>query len=290
MIARRQFISAATALSAGAAIMPARLGAASAPAPGAIAVLDPLETMVRLRARTDGELSIAWLDAQREFVMDGEIKPFCSLHALVLTKFRKSGKAYAAETVEITYYCDPTTGELLETALMPGASEPVDVPIYRAGPTQVRFMESLDEWEQHDPAESKAATAAFAPPSWVHLVRGVHKPSMRDDEIYVRADEYGRAYADRTKPPSVWYREWIVWKGNTREILETANPDVASDFSYAAMSSLRPWMKMGAAQAHTTSNGRGAKVASLDGLPTKLTQLLLEHDPKALDQPAAYFE
>lgn len=251
--------------------------------------LDPVETMVRLRSRTDGKLSISWLDASRETMIEGEIQPFCRLLSYVLTKFHRDGETYAAKTFEFAYYCDPKTGELLDTVVMPGASEPVMVPIYRAGPTLVRFRQAFDEWEEYHPDDLGAASAKFAPPSWVHLVRGVHQPGVIDDDIYVRADEYGRAYADRSKPPSVYYREWIVWKGSAHAIFETDSPDVASDFSYGAASSFRPWMKMEGVDGHTIENGRGAKVASIAALPPLLTGLLEKHDPKALDNPESLF-
>ena len=189
MIDRRKFVGGmgigATAL----AVMPANsLHARDASIDIAnIEKLDPVETMVRLRSRTDGQLSIAWLDAQREIFIDGDVIPFCRMFACVLTKFQKIDDRWEADTVEITYYCDPQSGELLDTFTMPGASEPVSVPIYRSGPQRVRFSRSLDEWEEHRPAT--ASDASFAPPSWVHLVRGVREPIVSQNDLYVRADE-----------------------------------------------------------------------------------------------------
>ncbi|WP_417608533.1 DUF1838 family protein [Parasphingorhabdus sp.] len=289
MIARRQFIRSVAAISGSTAIMPNSLLAAASAAQPSVRTLDPLETMIRMRARTDGALSIAWLEAQRELVAGSDINPFCKLYAMVLTKFRKEGDAFIGNTVEITYYCDLETGELLETTIMPGGTETVEVPIYRSGPQDVRFKKSLDEWEKHDPKNTGASSGAFAPAAWVHLVRGVHDPSQLGDKIYLRADEYGRVYIDRSKPPSVFYREWIVWQADARQLLETDNPDVPSSFSYSAASGLRPWMKLEGVQGHTMSNGVGAKVERVDQLPPQLIKLLQEHDPRALESPESYF-
>ena len=289
MIARRQFISSAAAISATAAMMPAKLAAAHSAPLANLDALDPLETMIRMRARTDGALSIAWLEAQREIVINGDIRPFCKLYALVLTQFRKVGDAFIGNTVEVTYYCNTETGDLLGRTVIPGGSEPVDVPIYRSGPMDVKFKRSLDEWEMHEPSKSGSSSAAFAPPSWVHMVRGVHNPSQLGDTIYLRADEYGRVYTDRTKPPAVFYREWIVWQADAQQLLATDNPDVPSSFSYSSASGLRPWMKLDGVQGHTMSNGVGAKVDRVDQLPPHLIMLLEQNDPRAVETPESYF-
>lgn len=286
MVNRRQFVATAGAMAAAASARPV-LGMFAGHETDL--ALDPLDTMIRLRARTDGELSIAWLDARRELVFNGEIAPFCGVYALVLAKFRQNGNAWVGNTVEITYYYDPTTGERLKTTHLPGASGPIEVPIYRAGPQDVRFKQSLDEWERHEPKGSGAASEAFAPASDVHLVRGVHDPYVLDGTLYLRADEYGRVYTDKSKPPAVYYREWIVWKAKAEDVLETTNPDVPSSFSYAAASGIRPWMKLPSDRGHTISNGIGAKVETVDELPPQLIQLLSENDPQALEAPEAYF-
>lgn len=286
MINRRQFVASAGVMAAAASARPA-LGLASGTQTGLD--LDPLETMIRLRARTDGEMSIAWLDARRELVFDGNITPFCGVYALVLTKFRKDGEAWVGNTVEITYYYDPATGERMETTHLPGASGPVEVPIYRAGPQDVRFKRSLDEWERHEPKGTGAASAAFAPPSDVHLVRGVHDPYVLDGTLYLRADEYGRVYTDKSKPPAVFYREWIVWQAQAESVLDTRDPDVSSSYSYAAASGIRPWMKLPSDRGHTLSNGVGSKVETVDELPPQMIQLLSKNDPQALEAPEAYF-
>ena len=290
MIDRRKFVGGVGAGSAALAFMPASILHAQQPLIDASQVekLDPIETMVRLRSRTDGQLSIAWLDAQREIFIDGDVIPFCRMFACVLTKFNKIGEVWEAETIEITYYCDAKSGELLESFTMPGASEPVSVPIYRTGPQRVRFSRSLDEWEEHRPAT--AGEAGFAPPSWVHLVRGVRDPIVSHDDLYLRADEYGRVYPDRSKPPPVYYREWIVWKGDAKTILETDLADVPSDYSYSALSSFRPWMQMGTIQGHTMSNGRGAKIASMDEMPPQIARLLNRHHPEAFRDPNSLFK
>lgn len=289
MINRRQtLIGASAGLAIGALARP--FGAKAAEAPRFdIAALDPVETMVRMRSRSDQKLSISWLDAQRDVVLNGDVTPFCRMAAVVMSQFRRQGDLWAARTIERAYYCDPASGVLLKEVTMPGAVTPVTVPIYRSGPHDVRFHRALDEWERHEPKNGSVSSEAFAPPSWVHLVRGVRDPSMIGDDIYLRADEYGRAYADRAKPPSVFYREWIVWRAKADAIFDKSITDVPADYSYSAITSFRPWMKVEGIRGHTAENGRGTKIASIDELPEFHRKLLAEHDPVMLDNPLSMF-
>ena len=80
-----------------------------------------------------------------------------------------------------------------------------------------------------------------------------------------------------------------MWKGDAKTILETDLADVPSDYSYAALSSFRPWMKMGNVDGHTMSNGRGAKIANMGELPPQIARLLERHHPEALRDPDSLF-
>jgi hypothetical protein len=247
--------------------------------------LDPLTTVMRLRGSADGALSMSYLQAVRELVVDGEVMPFCSLNAFVLARYVPKGALYEAQILEVTYYLDPQTGALLDQFKFPGAQAPVRVPKYRTGPITVRFAQGLDEWEQVNPGNKGEASADFAPPSSVRLQRSVGQPWLDGNRLFIRSDEYGRAYVDKAKAPAVFYREWIVWRGDVNTILTSDAPSLPSEYSYAAMSSWRPWMKMGNTNGHTVSNGRGRKIAALEELPEGFYALLKEHDPDVLEDP-----
>lgn len=252
--------------------------------------LDPLTTVMRLRGSADGALTMSYLQAVRELVVDGEVIPFCSLNAFVLARYVPVGDLYEAQILEVTYYLDPQTGALLDQFKFPGAQAPVRVPKYRTGPITVRFAQGLDEWEQVNPGNTGEASADFAPPSSVRLQRNVGEPWLDGNRLFIRSNEYGRAYVDKAKPPAVFYREWIVWRGDLQTVLTSDAPSLPSEYSYAAMSSWRPWMKMGNTNGHTVSNGRGRKISTLEELPKGLHALLKEHDPDVLADPEKALE
>lgn len=285
-IARRGLIGAAGA----AAVLP---GFAAPPkaTPGdtdlRLAALNPLETVMRLRGSADGALTLAYLDAVRELVIEGDIIPFCNLKALIVARYVPRGAMFEAQVLECAYYIDPNTGEPHEQFRFPGAAEAVKVPKYRTGPITVRFSKSLDEWEDVNPGNAGEASADFAPPSSVRLQRSVSAPWSDGPTLLIRSNEYGRAYTDRAKPPAVFYREWIIWRGNVDQALNSDAPNLPSEYSYSALSSWRPWMKMGNTPGNTAENGRGKKIASVDDLPEDLKRLVAQNDPDVLDNPAA---
>ncbi len=276
MISRRLLMAAAPALALG-----SRLGAATPEVP-----TDRLATMMRMRGSLDDRIVAGWLDAERSTVIDGEIVPFCRILAATVSRFRMMGDACEATTLEVAYYLDPVTGKLLEEFRFPGASAPVPVPLYRAGPTKIRYAVDVDYWEENEPTAKGAASTAFAPRSSVHLQRSIGAPRLHDGSVYMRSNEYGRVYPVRSAPPSIFYREWMIWRANAADLLGSSAPSVSADFMYSALSSWRPWMQMGNTKGHTAENGRGAKAASPADFPSELQALIKARDPDVLDDPA----
>lgn len=275
MIPRRTLVAGAAAI-------------AAAPRAGFAITMSPaerLETMIRMRGDTSGGIAFAWLDAIRSTVIDGEIRPMCRMVAALLGRFERRDDQFEATILEVAYYLDPATNEVLKTFRFPGSSRDVAVPKYRTGPAKVRYGIDLSEWEEHTPGEPGKATAAFAPKSSVHLERNVGFPTIEGGILSLRSDEYGRVYTDKSKPPTVFYREWMIWHSKADDLLKSRATNVPSTFAYSALSSWRPWMQMGDIKGHTAENGHGAKVDSLEKIPPLLHGLIIAQDPDVLEDP-----
>lgn len=277
MIERRSFVTGLIA----AAAMPAHA------AEHAMTPAERLEAMVRLRGDTAGGLTFGWLDAVRSTVIDGDIQPFCRLMAASVSRFERRGDLFEATTLEVAYYVDPKTGAPFQKFRFPGATHDVEVPAYRTGPSKVRFGIDLSEWEEIDRSGPGQVSPAFAPTkASVHLERSVGIPTIDKGKIFLRSDEYGRVYADKSKPPVVFYREWLIWEGQADAVLHSRASSIPSTHSYSALSSWRPWMQMGDIKGHTAENGHGAKVASPADFPEELRALISSRDPDVLKNPA----
>lgn len=249
--------------------------------------LDPVTTAMRMRGSADGALTMSYLDAVREIMLDGEITPFCKLQAFVVARYVPVGDVFEAQIIEVAYYTDFETNEQLTSFKFPGQTEAVSVPKYRTGPIKVRFANTLDEWEDVNPGKAGEASANFAPRSRVRLQRSVKTPTIEGDKLFIRTNEYGRAYVNGAKSPSVFYREWIIYEAETSDIYASDAPSIPATYSYSAMSSFRPWMKLEGRTGHTAENGRGRKIWSPAELPPEIYSLVEKHDPDLLKEPEA---
>jgi hypothetical protein len=245
-----------------------------------------LEAYMRIRGRTDGKPAFGWLNATRSAVVEGDIVPLCGVIAGSVQRYeRVSDNQFEATVLEVAHYTHPVSGVLLETLTMPVTGRTVKVPSYRFGPSKVRFAVALDEWEEFDPVTVANDATQFAPRSSVHLIRTIG-PVMADGPmVQLRADEYGRVYPDRAKPPTVFYREWMIWRVLASLLADTSAPSVPAEFAYSALSGWRPWMQMAGVNGHTAENGFGRKVDRWSDCPAQFLELTRRLHPDVLDDP-----
>lgn len=248
---------------------------------------DLLTAMIRMRGSLSGEMVIGWVRARRFAVSQGVIEPVCGFVAATLSRFtRVSDDLYSAVMLEITHYTDFHTGELLETLQMPFSGREVRVPAYRFGPETVRFAVNLDEKTSYAPVPG-TTEREFAPAGSVLMTKSIEQVPLDGDELCLRHEEYGRVYPDAADYPSMFYKESTLWTAPAREVLAGNAPSVNAGVFYAAMTSWRPWMQMGEIPGHTTSNGIGGKVASMDQLPEDWLRFTRQVHPDVLDDPEA---
>ncbi len=113
-----------------------------------------------------------------------------------------------------------------------------------------------------------------------------HATFVEDGTPFLRSDEYGKVYPDKSKPPTVFYREWMIWQARTDALRKSKATNVPSTFAYSALSSWRPWMKMGDIKGHTAENRHVAKADTLEKIPSMLRDLIQQSDPDVLADPA----
>ncbi len=288
----RRDLLAAGAAALGLAALGGQASAAPFAAPGAAALAGRLrgaallDAFVRMRGRTDGKLVHGWLRSQRSTVIDGDVTPLCGVVAGAVQRFeRLSDEVCEATILEVAHYTDPASGELLDSVTMPGSGRRVAVPAYRFGPVKARFAVALDEWEEFDPPQGGSGATQFVPKSSVHLLRSLEPAVAVGDGIAVRANEYGRVYPDRSKPKTVYYREWMVWQAKAADLARASLASVPAHYAYTALTSWRPWMQMGEIKGHTLDSGYGAKAESWADCPAEFLDLTRRRHPDVLDDP-----
>ena len=245
-----------------------------------------LDSYVRLRARTDGKTAFGWLDALRYAVVDGEIHPLCRVLAFGISRFEKvSSQRYEAVLLEVAYYVDMESGELLDTLVMPRTGKAVNVPRYRTGPKRVAYGVAIDESETVGGNLPRNQLQAFAPVGDVRLIRSVSEPCVEHGAYFVRHEEYGRVVPHDPAAARIFYREWTTWRGPANRALDPKVSSAPCECSYAALTSWRPWMQMGPIPGHTSENGRGSKIDSVAQLPEEILQLTRRWQPDVIENP-----
>lgn len=278
----------ASRIASAAALIPAAPIATDVATDVAAALRGPalLEAFVRMRARTDGRTAFGWLRSQRSAVVGGEVAPLCGVVAGAVQRFERiADDVFEATILEVAHYTDPITGELLETVTMPGTGRMVRVPSYRFGPVKARFAVELDEWEEFDPPQGGTGATQFVPKSSVRLQRSLGPVEAVGERVLLQANEYGRVYPDRTKPNTIYYREWMSWQARASDLAQRGTPSVPAEYSYTALTSWRPWMQMGDIKGHTIDSGHGTNASSWSECPADFLAMTRRLHPDVLDDP-----
>ena len=243
-----------------------------------------------MRASTDGSLRFGWLQAKRLAYIDGEITPLLGLLAGTVSQARDNGDGtYDVNVIEITYYLDVETGELLDTLTMPGTGKAVKIPLYRSGPkaTTVGVKTTESEVSTGEAGVVNegggASNAVFAPKGDVKLERSVGPAIVDGNTVWIQTEEYGRVFPLDTNEPRVFYKESAIWQGDARELLDPSVHSASTKLSYSAATSWRPWMQMGDVQGHTMSSGVGGKYERLQDMPAQWLRLTEIHHPDIID-------
>ena len=246
---------------------------------------DLLRAHVKMRYSLGPELNIGWLRGKRFAVSEGRVEPLCGMLAATLSRLHKvSEHEYEFTVLEVTVYTDLETGELLDTLVMPFSGEEVEIPVHRFGPVPVRFAVALDETEHYTPKPG-TTQAQFATAGTVSMTKSIERDHERDGNLYLRHEEYGRRYPEGSDIPSLFYRETTLWSAPTAQVLDPQIDSVASHVNYSAMTSWRPYMKMGDIPGHTFSNGFGGRARSIDELPADYRDIVNRVHPDVLRDP-----
>jgi hypothetical protein len=290
MIKRRKFCESAmsAAILAGATALPSMSLHAK--------TLDPnngpdlMHAFRKMRYVDGSGMSIGWLRAKRFAVSQGRIEPMCGMLAAAFSQVRKaSDDLIEVVTMEVTHYTDFESGELLETLVMPFTGKEVVVPPFRSGPALSRTALLLNERETYAPRKN-SEQGAFAPAGEVLMTKSLELDRIEGGDLYLRHEEFGRVYPEDAVQPSLFYRESTVWSAPLDEALDSARPQVDSTVFYTAMTSWRPWMKVGDLSGHTASNGIGHRARTIDDLPDDFLRFTRQAHPGVLENASTMLD
>ena len=253
---------------------------------------DLVRAVMKMRSSTDGSLRFGWLEAKRFSYIDGEVTPLLGLLAGTASQSRDNGDGtFDVNVIEITYYLDVETGELLDTLTMPVTGKAVKIPLYRSGPKVTTVGVKTVETEVSTGAAGvvkdgdEESTAVFAPKGDVKLDRSVGPAVIDGNTVWIKTEEYGRVFPTDPKEARVFYKESAIWQGALDEILDPTVHSAKTTLSYSAATSWRPWMEMGDVEGHTMSSGIGGKCSRVEDMHEQWLSLTQIHHPDIIENP-----
>jgi len=239
-----------------------------------------LHTFMKLRGATDGRLTIGWMDAVNYAFVDGETWPMYRLLAATWQTFRKvSDTLYESRSLEIAHFIDMQTGALLQKLTMPVSGTVVDVPAYRAGPSNGKVALRRDETRDFKMASEGKDGASFFRTGKAISTQLVSQPEREGDLFSVREDLNTRVLPATPGERGFFYREWTIWRGPWKALADPSIHSVPTEVIYSAATAWRPWMKMGNGPGNTLQNGRGGKVERAVDLPPEILRLTKQVHP-----------
>jgi hypothetical protein len=275
MMNRRELLLGLGATTAGVAALPA-FG-------GATLDLDDrsdfLTACVKMRGSLDDRLSLGWVTGKRYVVVEHEAVPMMGMVAATLTRYRRtSAEEFAVRSLEVAYFTDFNSGELLETWENPVTGKVVDVPRTRMGPSSLTVTaDGLDVKTPVGEARGFKLNHRFEPA----FVRG--------DDVWINEVIGVNGEARPGQRPFV-YNEMTTYQARMSDLADPGQQMVPTNVSFHGLVTYRPWMGFGDTPGHTMAHGAGTRATRIEDLPAYWIELTERFHPDVLEDPLGALE
>ncbi len=240
---------------------------------------DFLTACIKMRGSVDDRLCIGWVRGTRYAVVDHKATPMMGLLAATLTRYRRiRPDAFEAKSLEVAYFTDLGTRELIETWTNPFTGKTVGVPRTRMGPS--RFVVTADGLDLQ---------VAAGEVRGLKLSHRFEPAIARGDDVWITEVIGVNGDPIPGKRPFV-YNEMTTYHARMSDLADPAQPTVPTHVSFHGLVTYRPWMGFDDTPGHTTAHGAGTRAASLDELPEYWLELTAKYHPDVLDDPLGVLE
>ncbi len=241
---------------------------------------DRLTALAKMRGCTDDRLIIGWVIGSRYAIVDHRAIPMLGILAGTFARYRRrDAETYEARTLEVAFFTDLDSGELLETWKNPVTGTIVDVPQTRLGPSTV--LMTVDGLRVPNPSGE-----AFG----MEIRHQFRPPVTHADQVWITEEirVYGEARQAGAQP--FVYNENTTYGARKSELDDPALAAVPVDVSFQSLVTYRPWMGFGDAPGHTMARGNGSRALKIDDLPPQYVRLVRAHHGDVLRDPLAALE
>jgi hypothetical protein len=269
---RRLLATAAASAAAAAAAAATTLGHAAAAAPPAdLDAADRLERIVRVIGRADGGLAVRWTDGVLSANVGAEATPLFRVLSQIYSRHRRRTDAgYDAIVLELVYFTDLATRELLQSWRNPLTGQTVPVPQTTLGPTPFVIRPSLAA----ERAAAFSAGAAFAQR---------YELETSGDDAWVTEALDSVIPAPAAGVPAFGFHEHFTFQASRAALADRSRAHVPCVVQKSNVLSWRPWMLMGDRPGTTTTRAHGRVLDDFTQLPPAFLALNRAHGAAVLD-------
>jgi hypothetical protein len=260
-----------TAVAVAALPLGSRPSRAAVPAASGVDPAAQLDTIVRVVGRSDGRIAVRWTDGVLSANAGAEATPLFRVLSQIYSRHRRRADGgYDAVVLEIVYFLDLATRQLLQSWRNPWTGQDVPVPRTTLGPTPFVIRPSLAA----ERAAAFSAGAAF---------------SQRYDLETTGDDVWVTEALDSVIPPpadgvpAFGFHEHFTFHASRAALEDRSRSHVPSVVQKSNVLSYRPWMLMGDRPGTTTTRAHGRVLDDPARLPPAFLALNREHGRDILD-------
>jgi hypothetical protein len=237
---------------------------------------DRLTALVKLRGSLDGSMVMWWMKGVRFGVVDDIVTP---LFGMLIGSFQTvkplPGKGFQLNMLEMSYFTDLATGEVLETFTNPYNGKICQVPEQRLGPYPVLL------------SPTGVVLPDVPPFNEVELQTRIGPAIVNGNDIWIRDDSTIKVDSDHPMMGKHTYNELVTYRGKLSDINNPDMPSAPAEIMFQSITSWREWLQAEDVGGHTTARATGTKITRLEDFPPEYLKAARKYHPEIIADPAA---
>lgn len=241
---------------------------------------DFLTAIIKMRGSTDERLCIGWVMGTRYAVVNHKATPIHDMLAATFSRYRKlRADAYAATSIEVAFFRDAESGELLKTWTNPFTKKTVEVPQVRMGPAN--FIVTANGLTVDRPVGEAAG---------MEIVHRFKPAVTNGDHVWITEEISVEGSAPGRDAKPFVYNEMSTYHARKSDLDDPETATVPTAVDFHGLVTFRPWMGFGDTRGHTTARGSGGRAASIEDLPEYYLELCRLYHPDVINDPLAVLD
>jgi hypothetical protein len=240
---------------------------------------DRLTALAKFRGSIDGSTVMWWMKGTRFGVVDDVVTP---LFGMLIGSFQRvlpvPGEGFLLNMLEMSYFTDLQTGEVLDTFINPYNGKVCEVPEQRLGPYPV-MLKPTGVVLPDDPAFGKIELSTRVGPA---IVQG--------DDVWIRDDSTIKVDSDHPMMGKHTYNELVTYRGKLADLNNAALPSAPAECIFQSVTSWREWFQADDVDGNTTARATGVKINRLEDFPPEYLAAARVRHPELIADPEAVLD